>query len=190
MRSIAIAKELLARHPAAGEDRTVAIADNLAGGYHAHGHPISPTAAKTLGLPVELASADVAALLWKLVEDADQSMIQDADLDTAGLVLAEWQKRQATWRPAFSNLIATQRAAQGQPVTPSLADALGEAEAIKVSIQLPVVVTVEKTIGLIESKTSAATCKMTLRHVGSVVSAEKGLQVSSCPPVTLWEKVV
>ena len=157
------------------------IAERLAGGYHAHGHPISPKAAADLGLTIEVAKGDTAKALWAMVEDADVELDRHKPVDPQGWILTEWERRLKEWTTALQT--------PTPPATALSAKEMIQAElnAAQLNAQMPIRLTVDVTMGLIESAQGAAAYEATLRYIGMVGAA--GLQITSCPPVGVWKSV-
>ena len=195
-RSVAIAKELLERHRSDGT-KIDSISDRLAGGYHAHGHPISPKAALDLGLDIDVATGENAKLLWALVEDADQALQAGTPLNPQALLLEAWDKRLADWRAALAThhgpppgvggpgSVPPMGMMGGAPQIPSAV--LAEVQAMELSMKTPIKFEVDATMGLVEGTQGAFECNAKLQYIGSVTP--QGVQVSPCAPVILWKRI-
>lgn len=181
-RSVAIAEEMLSRHIKEGDARTkiALIAERLAGGYHAHGHPISPREAKQIGLPVDIAAGAIADELWALVDDADATMEAGKPVQPFATMMQEWEARRARWQ----TMIQATTQPQGNPPT-----AIGvELDAARVSFEVPFTFQLSGRIGLVESTRCANECNMTAHYIGSVSPANGG-RVFGGPPSVVWETV-
>ena len=184
MRSLAIAKELLLRHAESHEAHTKVetIAERLAGGYHAHGHPISPTEARAMGLPVDVASPDLADLMWSVLMEADGEMETETPLQPYAHMMRLWRERMDRWKSELAAAAAT--AAPGAPTSAPLAQ---EIEALKISLQIPIHFSLTATMGLVESVRCASRCDIALHYIGGVTP--KGGELSAGPGAAVWKAV-
>lgn len=77
---------LLSRKTPASDDVLNAIVSTLAERVYAHGHAVGFTAAREIGLPVELADAQLDLLMWRLLEVYERDMKLREPIDPASVV--------------------------------------------------------------------------------------------------------
>ncbi len=175
-RAVEIAKELLLRHVKEGDAqaKVSSIAERLAGGYHEHGHPISATDARSMGLPVEVAKSPLREDLWALVLDADEELKTNLPHQTYMAGFKAWSDRRARWKRDY----------EAKPA--QALDALdAEFASLQQSFQAPVDFEMEATVGLVESARGADRCVTRFMNICSVTPA--GVKVFGGPPSVVWE---